>query len=468
MRKRLLIIYVSLVAATIAALAVPVAISEAARQTQSVYIDRQSDTARFASLAEPTLRTGQSVALQAEFDVYHSLYGTDAAVVNRAGDVVASSDVDFRTSKPDINLALTAALAGERLGLDRVVWPWQGHPLIIAEPVGSGGEITGAAITISPTDRLRSATLRGWGILALIALAGLALAGFAAWPLTGWMLRPVSDLDAAAHAIAEGRLAARVQGDDGPPELRRLGLAFNAMADTIAGLLSKQRRFVFYASHQLRNPLTALRLRVENLADQVAPGASQEHARVLHDVDRLADICDGLLAVAQAESMSARTGGGETLDAAEVADDRVEAWLPVAQKAGVHLERTGAASAHTRGVPGALDQILDALIDNSIKFSGRGASVVVHVAEPDRAGVKVEVVDNGPGLAPDQLAEAPEPFWRSPADQNKPGSGLGLAIAATLATGFGSRLELCPADPHGLRAELQLPAKPTGGPEVKA
>lgn len=455
MRRRLLIVYISLVAATIAALAIPVAISEAARQTQTVYIDRQGDTARFASIAEPALRTGQIVALQAEFDVYRSIYGSDAAVVNRAGDVVASSKLDLSTTSPGLGPAVTAALAGERVGLDRVVWPWQDRPLVIAEPVGSGGDITGAAITISPTDRLRAATLRGWGVLALVALAAVALAGLAGRALTGWMLRPVSDLGNAAHAIAEGRLAARVQDDAGPPELRRLVQAFNGMTETIEQLLDQQRRFVYYASHQLRNPLTALRLRVENLATHVSKSGAAEHGGALHDVDRLADICDGLLAVAQAESMAARPKAGDVVDVAEVADDRVEAWSAVAHQAGVHIGRTGVASAVTMGELGVLDQILDALLDNAIKFSGAGTSVIVDVAvSPSQ--VRVVVADDGPGLPADSLDKAREPFWRAPADQNKAGSGLGLAIAATLANGIGGQLELHANVPRGLRAEVVL------------
>lgn len=448
MRQRLLIVYVSLVAAVIAALALPVAVSDAARHTQAVYIDRQGDTARFANLAEPALRSGQTVALQAEFDVYRAVYGSDAAVVNRAGDVVASSLAGFSAGDPSVERAVSAALAGERVGLNRVVWPWQDRPLVIAEPVGSGGDITGAAITISPTDRLRDATLRGWGMLGLVAFAALTLAGFAAWPLTGWMLRPVSDLDGAAHAIAGGRLAARVNSAAGPKELRRLALAFNAMADTIAHLMEQQRRFVYYASHQLRNPLTALRLRVETEADRDS---------ILHDVDRLAGICDGLLAVAQAESMSARPVAGDLVDAAEVADDRVEGWSDVAAQAGVRLVRTGRQSAPTFGELGALDQILDALLDNAIKFSGSGSTVTVAVGvEAD--SIRVSVTDDGPGLAPDALERATEPFWRSPADQNKAGSGLGLAIAATLAAGVGGSLRLQPAVPKGLRADVLLPA----------
>jgi signal transduction histidine kinase len=460
-RRRLLVVYLTLLTATITALAVPLAAGEASRETQTVYIDRQGDTARFASIAEPALRTGETVTLRAELATYHALYGIDAAVISRTGVLMASSPSGSPPlDRPDVQRAVTAALSGDRTDQGRV-WPWQRGELVVAEPVGRGGEIVGAAVTISPTVRLRSAVLRGWGSILLIGLAALATAGFAAWPLTGWMLRPMRDLDAAAHAIAAGRLAVRAGAGGGPPELRRLTATFNAMAGTIATLLERQRRFVYYAGHQLRNPLTALRLRVEGLADFLGPDGAGEHGHALSEVDRLAGICDGLLALAQAETGHARPanpGVSAAVDAATVADDRVAAWAPVARRSGIVLRRTGAVTAAVLGPPDQLSQILDTLLDNAVKFAGAGATVTVDVTTRDTGWVDIHVVDDGPGLGAGDLARAVEPFWRATGDQNRPGSGLGLAIAATLATAGGGLLRLRPDTPRGLRAELRLPA----------
>jgi signal transduction histidine kinase len=105
-----------------------------------------------------------------------------------------------------------------------------------------------------------------------------------------------------------------------------------------------------------------------------------------------------------------------------------------------------------------VDQVLDALIDNAIKFAGPNATVTVTVERDSAGAVDLHVIDDGPGLPAGAGAAATEPFWRNPAHQNIAGSGLGLTIASTLLEGTGARLDLAPVEPHGLDAHLRLPA----------
>ncbi|MGH3683125.1 MAG: sensor histidine kinase, partial [Natronosporangium sp.] len=122
--------------------------------------------------------------------------------------------------------------------------------------------------------------------------------------------------------------------------------------------------------------------------------------------------------------------------------------------------------APVRAAPQALDQALDALLSNAVKFVGRGNQVVVlvdTVPGPGGAGwADIHVIDNGPGLPADDLAQAAQPFWRSPGHQNVDGSGLGMTVAEALVTASGGRLDLMPAQPHGLHARVRLPAPATG------
>jgi signal transduction histidine kinase len=116
----------------------------------------------------------------------------------------------------------------------------------------------------------------------------------------------------------------------------------------------------------------------------------------------------------------------------------------------------------------ALDQALDALIDNAVKFSaldvdGGGATVTVRVAADD-GGVAVHVTDTGPGLTAEHRELATDRFWRAPDAQNIDGSGLGLPIVAVLVEASGGRLDLLPAEPQGLHARLWLPAPKEGDP----
>lgn len=459
MRRRLLVVYVSLLTVAIAGLAVPLAVSIAIHNTRDVFIDRQDDTNRFASFADPALSTGQTALLGIRLANYDELFGITAVVVNRDGRLVVSSRTDPNLRDPEVRTALRAALAGEGTAADRVVWPWQTSPLVVAAPVGRGGEIIGAVVTMSPVDHLRATTFTGWLSVAGFVLLAALVAAYTARRLTGWMLRPVRDLDDTTHEIAAGRLAARVSGAEGPTELRRLATSFNTMIDTVEGMLERRRVFASYASHQLRNPLTALRLRVENLAAHLDRAGEEDHVLALDEVDRLAWICDGLLAVARAES--GRQVPAVVVDAARVADARVAAWQPVAGRSGVSLARSGpepgSGAAAARAQDGVLDQVLDVLLDNAIKFAGPGATVVTTVGTRD-GRVLVDVVDDGPGLPAEALTEATRPYWRSPAHAEHAGSGLGLAIVATLVETCGGELELRSATPHGLHAGLSLPA----------
>jgi len=455
MRYRLVGTYLALLALVLLGLEVPLAAYVAASRTQQMVIDRNDDASRFASLADPALRTGETVTLADELRRYDDLYGIAAAVADRDGHLVTEAG-DPRTFDTDeVRRAVARALAGERVGAGRTVWPWQSGPLVIAVPVTTAGEVVGAVVTLSPTDALRTtvkdrwAELAGGGVLAGLAFVLVAVA------LTRWILRPVAQLDSAAHQISAGALDARVAPGLGPPELRRLARSFNTMADDVTDALERQRAFVAQASHQLRNPLTALRLRVEELGGFITdPTGTDEHRLAVEETDRLRRILDGLLALAQAERGQHRT---EAVDAGKTVDDRVAGWQPLAGQCGITLRREGTDSAMVYAVPTAVGQALDALIDNALKFAGTGATVTVRVV-PDADTVALHVVDDGPGLGDTERMRATERFWRAPGTQNVDGSGLGLPIAAVLVEVSGGRLDLLAAAPRGLDARLTFPA----------
>lgn len=455
MRRRLLITYVTLLAAVLLGLDVPLAITLAARDSQTMFIDRLNDTARFASLAEPALRTGRTSAIEAELRQYDALFDIGAAVVGRDGRLVITSRSTLDVRQPVVRRRIEMALSGQRAALGEAMWPWEKGPLVVAEPVGRGGEIIGAALTVSPTGALRVVTWRSWALLTGVSVLVLLVGAATAAPMARWMLRPVHDLDDAAHALTDGRFGERAVVASGPPELRRLTASFNAMSDRIATLVERQRSFVSYASHQLRTPLATLRLCVENLRPAVGPDGTADYRMLAEEIERMARICDALLTYARAE---ATAQDAEEVDAAAVAEARVAMWRPLALQAGVNLVLAGRANARVRAATQMLDQALDALISNAVKFAGSGADVVVRVENGDDAWVDIEVIDTGPGMPVEDLARAAEPFWRRGTDQNIEGSGLGVTIADALVRASGGRFELRPAQPHGVHARVRLPA----------
>jgi signal transduction histidine kinase len=453
-RRRLVISYLLLMVLVLLALETPLAATLASRETEQVRADRLADATRFASLAGPALRGGGPGPLDGELTSYDDLYGIGAAVIDRDRRTVMSSR-SWRPG-PGTEAALDYALAGQQFTVPDSVWPWQDGPIVVAVPINDGGEVLGAVVITSPADGVRRTVTTWWLLLAVIGAVAVLTCVLTAFGLAEWVLRPVTELDAVTHEIAEGDRSARVQHQLGPPELRRLAVSFNNMADVVSDALDRQRAFVAHASHQLRNPLTALRLRVEELGMSLTdPQGLAEHRLALEETDRLALLLDALLTLARAER---RENQRVIVDAVAVAASRVAAWQPLARHREVTLRFTAPPGpVYARTVPTAIDQALDALIDNAVKFSGAGGEVTVTVRPAD-GGAALEVRDTGPGMTLDQLERATERFWRAPDAQNVDGAGLGLTIVAVLVDASDGRLTMRLAEPRGLVAGLWFPA----------
>jgi len=464
-RARLLVILLVLLGLLAAGLGVPLALSTAQAAQLQMFTDRLTDTIFYASLAERPITVDDATGLEAELARYDAVYGVAVLVLDREGRLVATS----RRPPPELDEAalerVELALANRRSEVYPLLAPWNDQPMVLAEPVLVDTEVRGATVTVSPTDELRSWELQVWLLVAAAGLAALALGVLVALPIVRWILRPVRRLDEGtgrvAAAVLSGAEADPVADGSGPPELRRLSASFDRMAATVTQAYAAQRAFVADASHQLRNPLTALRLRLSNLEGHVDAVAAEDHAAALEEAQRLSTLLDGLLALARAE----RTVPVTPIDVDAAVDDRVEMWRPLAEHTGLDLVRSGVRRLTAVAPEGAVETVLDAVLDNAVKFSPPGGTVTVHTSA-GAEWVEVAVRDTGPGLAPDELSRATDRFWRSPEQINVEGSGLGLAIAArTLDLGGGElRLELPPGG--GLRVVALLRRVPAAAGAV--
>ncbi|GAA1428830.1 HAMP domain-containing sensor histidine kinase [Streptomyces thermospinosisporus] len=461
MRTRLLPLLIVLMAAVLLALGVPLAVSLAGAQQQRVVVDRIDDTARFAALAqfvtEPSDPAGSDIderreTLRSELRSYHDVYGIRAGVFYRNDSPMAHAPDDWYLPRTgEVRAAFQEALLSRRSHDPQQVWPWERRSLVVASPVIRDGDVVAVVVTDSPTGQMRSRILKGWLVIAAGEAAAMLLAVGAALRLTGWVLRPVRILDATTHDIATGRLKSRVAAAGGPPELRRLARSFNEMADNVENVLEQQRAFVADASHQLRNPLSALLLRIELLALEL-PEGNEEIASVQAEGKRLAQVLDDLLDLALAEHSEPQL---QVTDIGALAAERVAAWSPTAQAKGVRL--TGDCPPTTGWAdPVALSSALDAVIDNAVKFTPEGESVEVTVGSNGDT-VSVVVTDNGPGLTDEELTRIGDRFWRSGRHQNIKGSGLGLSITRALLAAGGGSITYDHHEPHGLKVTVTVP-----------
>lgn len=493
MHRRLLVVLVPLAVLLVAALGVPLSVTVAEREMQETYVDRLNDVGRFASLAETALSTGRTEALQQELARYHELYGIPVAVIDTSGTVLlgpAGAYQEAARAEPALPRIVTAALAGARPEPSGKWAPWDDSALVVAEPVGRDSEVVGAVVTISDLSRTRHRILVRWAQLAGLGLLPLIALVAVAWPVSAWVLRPVRELDAASSRISQGDLTIRADAEAGPAELRRLAESFNTMMDAVENAVERQRAFVSDASHQLRNPLTSLRLAVESLEPHLRASGNglQVYDVAVDELKAMQRLLNSLQASARMESI--RTASPVDLDA--VLATRVDRWRALTATAGQTLAVDVPPGLRLLEPPGGLGSILDELISNALRLSDAqvvevtaqvvpgGASAVPGGAgavpggagagrgEASAAGgvVTIAVRDDGQGIDASERAQALRRFWRSPRHQNVPGTGLGLAICADLVGAAGGELRLEEGLPrpdgsgHGFAAVVALPVVP--------
>ncbi len=321
----------------------------------------------------------------------------------------------------------------------------------------------GAVAVAASDERLEQRVHTAW--LALVALAGgvlvaVALLGLVvARSVTG----PLTHLERAARRLGGGDLGARAPANTGPAEVRALSREFNSMAGRLEELVAAQRGFVADASHQLRSPLTALRLRLENIsATQPSADTDTDTDAILVELDRLSRVVDGLLVLARSEGQRPERA---PINIDAVVADRFDAWSALAEEAGVTLDvdLPPRAPVFAWLVPGHLEQIVDNLLANALEATPPGRSVHASVG-CDGGIVEVHVADEGRGMGEHERRHAFDRFWRGSASRPGAGSGLGLSIVRQLARTSSAEVELREAPGGGVDAVVRMPAgRPADG-----
>jgi signal transduction histidine kinase len=297
-----------------------------------------------------------------------------------------------------------------------------------------------------------------WLVLAAAGLGVLAAASLIGFVLARSITRPVQALERATAQLAEGRITDPPATDHGPPELRRLAASFTRTATRLQHLLHAQQAFASDVSHQLKTPLTSLRLRLENFEPHLAPCAQDSLDKALGELERLSRMVQGLLALARLENTEIRA---EAADLNTLVADRADIWTAFADEQQVDIIVSEGTSVPVLAVPGALEQIIDNLLSNALRVSAPGTSVTLAVITTPVQGTRtppmaeLHVIDQGPGMTEAERHRAFDRFWRAPqADHD--GTGLGLPLVRHLTRAGGGEVTLEAAPGGGLDAVVRL------------
>jgi signal transduction histidine kinase len=359
---------------------------------------------------------------------------------------VATGDADSTQIHP--------SQLGGSLPVDhRIEMTWSdGHHVTVGPPGGgpSSTEQVAEGVTISVVDASGDLQRQLWAGAAVIGGVALALVGLAtviAVRTSRRLTEPISDLAEQAQRLGAGDL--RAAGHHyGIPELDQLADSLDAATRLVAELLAEERSLTLDASHQLKTPLTALSLRLEELADSpVDPAVVSEAVAALEQVERLSAVVDGLLRDRRARSTHQRR-----VSLRDVVEQQLTEWRPAYDAAGRALSSTVDIEGAVLVERGPVGQVVASLVENSL-LHGAGRTTVEAKAAPGTAWV--EVFDEGEGIS-DELA--PQVFERDISGSG--GTGLGLAAAQDAAVSIGGRIALVRRRPAHFRLFLDSRENP--------
>jgi len=455
LHTRLLAAFAYVLILVIVALEVPLVLNVSRRVDAEVKAQAAADAQLVAASASGDLESRNTGDLQRIAREAGRDSGGRVIVVDRNGRLLADSagaKGNYR-DRPEIQAALDGRIAQGRRFSDTLNESllYTAVPIVVGNDVGGAVRVTQSVDAIDRRVRRDVLGLVGIGLIALVL--GLAFA----WFLAGTLARPLQRLAATARRVEAGDLGARAD-PEGSREHREVAHAFNDMTDRLEQVLAAQREFVANASHQLRTPLTGLRLRLEAASMKAGPELSDELDAAEREVDRLARLLTALLTLAREGD---RPPARQAVTVAEALERALERWEERGAQSGhrLRLERGDLSVAAVSDEDLAI--MLDNLIENALVYSPGGGTVALQCGrEGDEIVVAVE--DEGPGLQAGEEEQVFERFARGSRGQATHGTGLGLALVATLARRWGGSARIANRPAGGARAEIRLPVAPPG------
>jgi two-component system OmpR family sensor kinase len=374
----------------------------------------------------------------------------DSATSGSVGDNVGRRSEVAKALRGDY-AATTSKLSNGRVSLS------------VAAPISVNGRTIGATYVTASTFSVVTLLYDYRQELAIVVVAFLIAALVLTELLTRWLTRPLRELQTGAAALASDH-AVRVR-PAGPRETHDLAVAFNELAEEIetssVELHEEERRksrFVSDVSHELRSPLTGIRLAAETLlADDIDPADEKRFLQtIIRESDRLTGLANDLLELQRIEGATGELPLAR-VDVTQTARLAVEANEPLATERGVSVSVEGTAPA-VLGSRDRLQQVVGNLLDNATRHTPAGLHVTVALSD-EGGEVVLRVLDEGPGIPPADLANLFQRFYRAQYSRDRAtgGAGLGLAIVKAIVTSHGGTIDAANRPEGGAVFTVRLP-----------
>lgn len=311
----------------------------------------------------------------------------------------------------------------------------KGGRIVVAQPTDTRNELAGNSALRSIVPLILLLPLAAWLILRIVR-RGLA---------------PVAHLATTLDAQRPEQLEP-LTDQDTPAEISPFVHAINRLLQRINLLTNQQRRFISDAAHELRSPLTALSLQAQNLQKAQSPEDIQERIKpLLAGIERAQTLTEQLLNLAR---IQAGTEQMMNIEVSPLVRELIADYLPAAEAKQIDLGLNEVTRPQLQAIPETLRLIVKNALENAIKYSPAGSAITLQVRE-EKDTILIEVIDNGPGITPEEHERVFTPFYRLPGS-GPSGSGLGLSIALEAARQLGGEISLhVPESGHGLLFRYQ-------------
>jgi two-component system sensor histidine kinase BaeS len=441
MTRRLTLVILATVAATLLVAGVGTLLLARVGARQHTENDLRSQATSVASSIDDLNNQG-ALRLLSNLRNTLNLEGIEVMRFGPAGHTVD----EYPAGVQPTDIELEALHNGETLSGNHGSLVWAAAPATVASKGASArGALAVVVVTREADTPLRPAT--GWFLIA--AVATLLIGALVAWRFGRRLTRPLREAQEATRRISAGDLSTRLEvaKPGSKDELTSLAESINAMAETLERSKGLERQFLLSVSHDLRTPLTSIQGYAEAIADGALPDARDGGAVILSEARRLDRLVDDLLDLAKLESRQFSMTF-EPVDLADVVAATVDGFRPEADDGSIALELRAPDDPITvHGDTDRLAQLTGNLVQNALKYAR--SRVVVSVGVVD-SWARLDVMDDGPGIAADDLPHVFERLYvaRRQPDSREAGSGLGLAIVRELVTAMRGHVQASAAPSH--------------------